>query len=116
MGRDCSGQNSTIPRGQSEAERPLQVGDGHVLAHGGQPQYMNVLVSVHVVRHVTCQFPEEPHLGPQLQIHLGKKNTPEWPDENPSSQGRSPAGLSMWRPGGSDTLEDPLTGRNRHVV
>lgn len=34
---------------------------------------MNVLVSIHVVGEVTCQLPEQPDLGPQLQLHLGKK-------------------------------------------
>lgn len=36
-------------------------------------QYMNMLVSIHVVGEVTCQLPEQPDLGPQLQLHLGKK-------------------------------------------
>ena len=36
-------------------------------------QDMDVLVSVHVVRQVTRQIPEQPDLSPQLQLHLGRK-------------------------------------------
>ena len=39
-------------------------------------QYMNMLMSVHVVGQLTCEFPEKPHLGSQLQVYLVRKNTP----------------------------------------
>lgn len=38
-------------------------------------QHVDVLVSVHVERQVTGQFPEQPDLGPQLELHLGRKMT-----------------------------------------
>lgn len=34
---------------------------------------MDMLVSIHVIWKVTCQFPEKSDLGPELQLHLRRK-------------------------------------------
>lgn len=36
-------------------------------------EYMDMLMSIHVLGQVTCQFLEKPDLGSQLKVHLGGK-------------------------------------------